>query len=59
MEKVTLQWYNGKEWINVSEWANAKTAWFSLGNDNFNYRIINKDGNVIISNTDSKQQWSK
>lgn len=44
---ITLQYFNGKEWQTVSEWANEMFAWVSLGTDNFNYRTVDGEGNVL------------
>lgn len=44
---ITLQYFNGKEWQTVSEWANEVFAWVSLGTDNFNYRTVDVEGNVL------------
>ena len=44
---IELQYFNGTKWITVSTWANDWMAWVSLGNDNYNYRTIDENGNVI------------
>lgn len=46
-----LEYYNGSEWVLVQEWYNEILAWASLGGDNYNYRIVDKDGNVVKENT--------
>lgn len=43
---VRLEYFNGKEWVLVQEWQSAEAAWASLGDDTFNYRLV--DGNGII-----------
>jgi hypothetical protein len=48
---VTLQYFNGKEWEDLEQWPNKEIAWSTLGGDTFNYRVIDKDGNVLISDT--------
>lgn len=44
---IKLQYWNGDEWITVSEWQVEIAAWWSLGNDNLNYRTIDADGKVL------------
>jgi expansin (peptidoglycan-binding protein) len=44
---ITLQYFNGEKWLNVSVWRNETLAWWSLGDDNQNYRTIDKDGNTL------------
>jgi hypothetical protein len=48
---VILQYWTGEEWVNVDMWPNEKLAWAALGGDTFNYRVIDKDGKVLISDT--------
>jgi hypothetical protein len=51
---VQLQYYNGTEWVNEgTPWANETLAWWSLGDDNYNYRTIDEQGNVL---TDKSKQ---
>lgn len=49
---IELQYFDGMEWIKVSTWHNEEFAWVSLGGDNYNYRTIDEDGNVL---TDKSQ----
>lgn len=49
---IELQYFNGKDWQTVSEWANEMIAWSSLGGDNYGYRTVDADGNVL---TDKNQ----
>ena len=42
-----LEYYNGTQWIGCGTWSSAELAWASLGNDNYNYRVIDVDNNVI------------
>ncbi len=44
---IELQYWNGTNWIKVSSWVNEVIAWVSLGDDNFNYRTVDKNGNVL------------
>ena len=46
---VILQYFNGKEWVYVSTWNNEDMAWISLGGDDFNYRTVDQNGNVLTS----------
>lgn len=48
---VTLEYYNGTHWIFVSEYVNENIAWMTLGDDNFNYRVVNEKGDVLKINT--------
>lgn len=43
----TIQYYNGKEWIFVSEWESI-IGWYSLGDDTFDLRMIDENGDVIF-----------
>lgn len=50
---VKTQYYNGKEWIYTGdEWPNHQLAWMQLGGDNYNHRVIDENGKVLIQNTD-------
>lgn len=48
---IELQYFNGKEWVYVSEWISEHLAWISLGSDNYNYRTVDQDGNVLTDNS--------
>ena len=47
IDVVVLEHFNGERWIFVSEWLIESMAWTSLGGDDFNYRTLDKDGNVL------------
>ena len=47
---VTIQYWEGTTWIDVETWQNAEIAWATLGGDNYNYRVIDKDGEVLKIN---------
>lgn len=64
---IRLEYFNGKEWVFVQEWVNETLAWVSLGGDDFNYRTVDKNGNVLTDksfNNDfqaylkNKQPWA-
>lgn len=42
-----LQYFDGKEWLTISEWESPTMAWISLGGDNYNYRVIAPNGEVV------------
>lgn len=42
-----LQYLCNNEWKTVSKWVYEKSAWMSLGDDNYNYRTIDQNGKVI------------
>lgn len=44
---IKLQYFNGKKWVDVSTWQNETIAWISLGGDDFNYRTVDEQGNVL------------
>ena len=44
---IELQYFDGVNWITVDTWVNEELAWISLGGDNYNYRTVDKDGNVL------------
>lgn len=44
---ITLQYFDGTEWVYVDEFYNEKIAWVTLGGDDFNYRTIDENGNVL------------
>jgi hypothetical protein len=46
-----LEYYNGKQWMHCKDWSSAELAWSSLGGDNYNYRVVDVDGNILYSNT--------
>jgi len=46
-EMIELQYFDGVNWITVDTWVNEELAWISLGGDNYNYRTVDKDGNVL------------
>lgn len=48
---VRLEFFNSKEWVFVGEYANENIAWITLGGDNFNYRVVNENGDVLKINT--------
>ncbi len=50
---VELEYFNGEKWVTASgEYINEHLAWISLGGDNFNYRVVDKDtGKVLKENT--------
>lgn len=45
---IILQYFNGEQWVDISEWANEPSAWSSLGKDNYNYRTVDKEKNIIL-----------
>lgn len=45
-----LEYFNGIEWICISSWHNADLAWSSLGLDNYGYRVIDSNGNIVHEN---------
>lgn len=47
METIVLEYFNGERWMFVSEWNDEKMAWLSLGGDDFNYRTLDSEGNVL------------
>lgn len=47
---VTLQYFNGTQWVDCGQFVNEKIAWMTLGGDNYNYRVIDINGNVLIQN---------
>lgn len=51
---IRLQYLSKGRWIDVSEWCNELTAWLSLGSDNFNYRTIDEDGNILTDKSDKE-----
>lgn len=53
---VKTQYYNGKEWIDTGdEWPRMELAWMQLGGDNYNHRVIDEDGKVLIENSQFNQ----
>jgi len=44
---VKLEYYNGKEWIEVDVYNNETIAWVALGGDDFNYRTVDEQGNIL------------
>lgn len=49
---ITLQWWNGMCWINCAgSFTREASAWISLGDDNYNYRTLDSDGNVLTDNS--------
>jgi|LGOV01.1.fsa_nt_gb expansin (peptidoglycan-binding protein) len=52
---IKLQYFNGKEWVDVSEWHNEAMAWISLGDDNFNYRTVDVNGNVLTDKSKERE----
>ena len=44
---VTLEYFNGILWVYVGTWANETIAWASLGSDDYRYRTVDEDGNVL------------
>lgn len=51
---ITLQYFDGANWLDVGKpWANEALAWVSLGGDDYNYRTIDEQGNVL---TDKSKQ---
>lgn len=44
---ITLEYWDGKKWIFCSKWENETFAWISLGGDDFNYRTLDANGNVL------------
>lgn len=51
---ITLQYFNGKEWVTVGEYLNEKIAWITLGGDDYNYRTIDANGNVLTDKSNKK-----
>jgi len=51
MNDCYLQYYEGGTWSTISRWVNANTAWKSLGDDNYNYRVVDSSGNIMIIST--------
>lgn len=46
---ITLQYFNSDKdkWVEVGKFQNNTSAWVSLGIDNFDYRTIDEEGNVL------------
>ncbi len=45
------QYFNGEKWIDTGrECHNWQLAWAVLGNDNYNHRVVNENGEIIIQN---------
>lgn len=44
---IQLDYFDGKHWIHVSEWKIEKFAWLSLGGDDFNYRTVDENGDIL------------
>lgn len=49
---VTLQYFDGQNWIDEGQWPNELIAWATLGDDNYNYRVVDEKGNVLKINSD-------
>lgn len=47
IDMVVLEHFNGERWIFVSEWLTESMAWASLGGDDFNYRTLDSEGNIL------------
>ena len=43
---IKIQYFNDKKWTTVSEWA-TEIGWASLGEDTYNYRMIDEDDNIL------------
>lgn len=48
MKIVTLQYFNGEEWIYAAEHCNKRNALVSLGDDNCNYRAVDKKSGKVL-----------
>ena len=47
------QYYNGNEWIFTGdEWPQWQLNWGQLGGNDFNHRVIDENGQVIIENSE-------
>lgn len=45
---VKLEWFDGSKWNPVKgDWPSEKMAWISLGGDDYNYRTVDENGNVL------------
>lgn len=44
---VTLEYFDGEKWNYVNSFSNERIAWVSLGGDDFNYRTVDENGNVL------------
>ena len=51
---ITLEYFNGNEWVFVSTCTNESIAWISLGGDDFNYRTVDENGNVLTDKSSKK-----
>lgn len=52
IDLVKTQFFNGEKWIDTGdEWPSVTLAWAQLGRDNFNHRVVDKQGNVLKENT--------
>lgn len=50
---TTLQYWDGTKWLNTGTWNNERMAWASLGGDDYGYRTIDEDGNVLTDKSGS------
>ena len=46
-QTIELQYFDGNKWITISKHENERLAWYMLGGDDYNYRTIDSDGNVL------------
>ena len=44
---IKLQYFNGTDWVDCGRFGHDCLAWISLGGDDFNYRTIDENGEVI------------
>lgn len=53
---IKLQYFNGKTWFDCGQWPTEQMAWITLGGDDYNYRTIDQDGNVLTDKSGKFEQ---
>lgn len=46
---IKLQYWSNEKWIDCGEFHHEGTAWVSLGGDDLNYRTVDKETGVTLS----------
>jgi hypothetical protein len=44
---IELQFFDGNNWVPAGNFYTERSAWISLGGDNFNYRTVDENGDVL------------
>lgn len=45
---IKLEYFDGTKWVFCDEFHSEWMAWASLGGDDYNYRTVDEDGNVLM-----------